>query len=207
MTETVDIVTFLEARYAEEAADALAASHGDGQLEPTPGGEHWHWVYSPPEGRPSDGITDQPVDLTRDTEYVGDQLGGGSVVVSLRSVEEYPARCLPDTTLPSFVVWSVDEMPVAPARHIARHDPARVLADVAARRFLLGVHRRPDLTRGDPRHWVQVAPGGCVGCGRSGPCDDLDVENIGDCPVLRALAASYAGHPDHYSGWGLDGTS
>lgn len=192
MTGTAAIVAFLEARYAETESDALAASHDTDQLDPLPGGEHWHWVYAPPGGSSRDGITDQPVDLTRDTEYVGDQLDGCGVAVSLRSVEEYPARYNPDVTLPSFVVWSVDEMPVRAARHIARHDPARVLVGVAAKRAVLAEH---------PRHEA----GGHAVCGRC-----IDRGSWGDegepwpCQTVRALAAEFADHPDHSSAWGLE---
>lgn len=67
------------------------------------------------------------------------------------------------------------------AAHIARHDPATVLADVAARRRIVeehvGVHRCD---------WGDYAGGDCGEC---------------TTEVLRLLAVRYAGHPDHYSGW------
>lgn len=78
------------------------------------------------------------------------------------------------------------------AVHIARHDPARVLADVVARRAILAQHHRVE--------WS--GPAGC------GTCSTEGVELVlWPCLTVRALAVPYAGHPDHYSGWGLDGTS
>ena len=67
--------------------------------------------------------------------------------------------------------------------HIARHDPARVLREVAAKRRILRVHAP------SPESWSGKA---CTGCGRSAPCDDWLVEDVDDCPTLRALVV--AGH-------------
>jgi len=71
----------------------------------------------------------------------------------------------------------------ATTRHIARHDPARVLRDVAAKRRLLAVHRP----------YVVEPDQACLGCAG---------DNVWErCPVLRALAAVYDDHPDYREEW------
>jgi hypothetical protein len=83
------------------------------------------------------------------------------------------------------------------ARHIARHDPIRVLADVAAKRKLLGAHRAD-------KH------GRCKACAQwtTDTTDDghkLDhvayrgVET--PCLTRRLLALPFATHPDYDESW------
>lgn len=67
----------------------------------------------------------------------------------------------------------------ADALHIARHDPARTLAAVAAARGVLDRHTTDDTT--------SLYPMACIGC----PTDmygDPDTEHIDECPELRDLA-------------------
>ena len=63
--------------------------------------------------------------------------------------------------------------------HIARQDPARVLADVDAKRRILDEHE----------------PG-------SDPCDahDASLRTI-ECDTIRLLALPYADHPDYREEW------
>lgn len=69
------------------------------------------------------------------------------------------------------------------AGHIARHDPARVLREVEAKRRIMEIHH------GVEGFW----PGSpCNGCGYAGDCEDPVTEDVNDCPELRALAAVYA---------------
>lgn len=68
------------------------------------------------------------------------------------------------------------------AEHIARHDPARVLAEVAAKRALLDVHRDDY--------------GSCSTCGTAG---EYDVP--WPCTTVELLALPYANHPDYRSEW------
>jgi uncharacterized protein (DUF2235 family) len=63
--------------------------------------------------------------------------------------------------------------------HIARHDPARVLREVTAKRHILK-HHGDTHDCGDPRSWESPY----VGC-----CD------------LLALAAVYSDHPDYRNEW------
>lgn len=102
--------------------------------------------------------------------------------------------------------WLVPHLGViydpASGQHIVRHDPARVLAEVAAKRRVLARH-----CPADPRPmwsspaWRNVCA--CIGCGleRDG---DWNTEDINDCPELRDLAAVYADHPDFDPAWTVD---
>jgi hypothetical protein len=62
--------------------------------------------------------------------------------------------------------------------HIARHDPARALAEIAAKRAILATHDPVD------------------------PCDahDVSLQSI-PCDTVRHLAVVYAGHPDYDETW------
>lgn len=64
------------------------------------------------------------------------------------------------------------------ARHIARHDPARVLADVEAKKAIVEEARdySPELSEGDNGEWA------------------FDF-------VLRTLGLPYADHPDYDESW------
>ena len=65
------------------------------------------------------------------------------------------------------------------ARHIARHDPARVLAECEANRRIVALHGEVD------------------------PCDAHDgatFETV-DCETLQVLALPYADHPDYRQEW------
>lgn len=78
----------------------------------------------------------------------------------------------------------------ANAAHIALHDPARVLADIAAKRRIIELHvaaESPDTDEGR----------------------DMNVETCGHCmetypcPTLRLLALPYAEHDDYRQEWAL----
>lgn len=72
------------------------------------------------------------------------------------------------------------------AQHIARHDPARVLAEVEAKRRIVSLHHEP----------VSWQPG------RDPSCSSIDyAEDSTDCETLRALALPYADHPDYREEW------
>ena len=65
----------------------------------------------------------------------------------------------------------------ANGRHIARHDPARVLAECEAKRAVVGLH--PEML------------GWCQGCAHESY----------PCRTLLALALPYADHPDYREEW------
>lgn len=80
--------------------------------------------------------------------------------------------------------------------HIARHDPARVLADVDAKLRMLEAHRRD----------TQYSFSGCITC-------DVGDNSCGcmggsayeyPCETLRLLALPYASHPDYRPEWAPD---
>jgi len=81
--------------------------------------------------------------------------------------------------------------------HIARHDPARVLREVAAKRAILAEHvSTEDL--GAP------IPAVCNRC----TTDAIQIRFISPteclpwpCPTVRALAAVYSDHPDYRQEW------
>lgn len=65
------------------------------------------------------------------------------------------------------------------SRHIARWDPARVLAECEAKRRIVERHHA---------------------AGRSGLCDECHAQ-VWPCPTLRALALPYADHPEFREEW------
>lgn len=73
------------------------------------------------------------------------------------------------------------------AAHIARHDPAHVLAVSAAHRRIVELHR-------DGRSGDYIEPW-CATCS-----DDEDLVYL-PCPTLRALASAYADHEDWREEW------
>jgi hypothetical protein len=80
------------------------------------------------------------------------------------------------------------------AQHIARHDPARVLAEVEAKRAILRWHSTPHT----------VVDGFCADEG--GPCThrgEAECSLCGEtaCATLRLLALPYADHPDYREDW------
>jgi hypothetical protein len=95
--------------------------------------------------------------------------------------------------------------PIAP--HIARHDPARVLADVAAKRKIVEMHR-PQYVSDDPdkhygSHYEVIGsreilvrdeephlPNWCRTC-----------QELSPCPTVRQLALPHADHPDYDPAW------
>jgi hypothetical protein len=79
--------------------------------------------------------------------------------------------------------------------HIARHDPARVLAEVAAKRRIVDEHWEPTSPFDD---WPTSTPGRhCPTCWDQGE----RLHQRFPCPTLRLLALPYAGHPDYLEEW------
>lgn len=91
----------------------------------------------------------------------------------------------------AIVVGPYDHLPDELAEHIARHDPARVLAEVNAKRAILDEHQ-PLKIEGD-----KIA--GCQTCSWR---DDMEVLQVEwPCPTVRLLALPYADHPDYRQEW------
>jgi predicted Zn-ribbon and HTH transcriptional regulator len=87
--------------------------------------------------------------------------------------------------------WSVAfEVFIPNAEHMARHDPARVLREVEAKRRVLARHHEESHVYG------QI----CRGCGFEG--DNEDPRNfIDECEELRDLASVWSDHPDYRTEW------
>lgn len=79
-------------------------------------------------------------------------------------------------------------------QHIARHDPIRTLADIAAKRAIIALHTDVEMhiefiheRSGD--HWCDVC----------GSVDDAPV--AWPCDTLRLLASAYADRPGYQDEW------
>lgn len=151
------IEEFLEARLAEDEAIALKA-----------GGSEAEWLYR--------------------AEY--DNETGNEVVWANSRFEEWlgPAQKEPYVSYGRYV--TMDHEGCLPAvdgddgTHIARHDPARILREVAAKRSIIAEHRRfMAEERRRMNGWVP---------------------NEWDLPILKALAAAYSDHPDFCREWHPD---
>jgi|HubBroStandDraft_4_1064222.scaffolds.fasta_scaffold586039_2 hypothetical protein len=88
----------------------------------------------------------------------------------------------------------------AQREHIARHDPARVLREVDAKRKILAEHCDTVGSVWIPGHGHDNKF--CARCVDSDRDGDYYAEEPGPCLTLRALAAVWSGHPD-YAGLGL----
>lgn len=87
--------------------------------------------------------------------------------------------------------------------HIARHDPARVLREIAAKRRVLARHHpadKPNYRFRDTDSVTYV----CVGCGYAGDNDDPNTDDINECPELREAASVWSDHPDYDPAWRLE---
>lgn len=79
--------------------------------------------------------------------------------------------------------------------HIARHDPARVLAECAAKRAIVDEHSSREVASLDSDTWGQPFSV-CRRCR-----DGAGRQIVAPCPTLRALASVYADHPDLDPSW------
>lgn len=113
------LITWLLAQIDDDLLWATEASRrDDGESFAT--GVHWQWEA------PDDQVVEAQPGLY---EFVG---GPDGFTVSLRSREVWPTQHVGE--LPQFAVSRAEEVPSAVGGHIVRHDPARVIRDLAARR-------------------------------------------------------------------------
>lgn len=174
---TVDIREFLEQRLTEDelwakAASAPASYRADERPVP-PAGTHWTWAVG-------ENWTPYRVDPLE--EYVGE--GAGEYSSSLVTVEQWPWRSGPAGRTSPNKVLATEEVASGVGGHIVRHDPARVLRDVEAKRRILAAYVDDD----------RVRFGAFESCSDSCPATVLD-------EVLKLLALPYGQHPDYQSGW------
>lgn len=121
------IAAFIEARLTEDEIWAREASRD--QRGDVPTGAHWQWV----ETRHDEEIVPDP-----SASEMLETPDGWSSGQALRSVEHFPSSV---GALPQFAISTVEEVRSAVAGHIIRHDPARVLREVEAKRRILERHR------------------------------------------------------------------
>lgn len=162
-----DLRAFVETRFAEDEWWARNSGGCFGNTPPETG-EHWHWV----ESRGDTPITPDPTI----GEHLDDAGTGEWRRLALRSIEEYPLSG--GGTLPSFIVSTAEEVNTVAGGHIVRHDPARVLRDIAAKRQMF-------------EECVRAVDGGPDGSAAAG----LAVT------VMKGLAAPYSTHPDYDRKW------
>ncbi|MFD6517323.1 DUF6221 family protein [Rhodococcus sp. NPDC060176] len=156
-----EIVEFLEARLAEDEAVALKA-----------GGSEAEWLYR--------------------AEY--DNETGNEVVWANSRSEEWlgPAQKKPYVSYGRYV--TMDHEGCLPAvdeddgTHIARHDPARILREVAAKRAIVKAYEDADIRAHDTYGGYE---------------DILNGESNGLERALELLTAAYSDHPDFDPDWPL----
>ncbi|TQN30599.1 hypothetical protein FHX37_0481 [Haloactinospora alba] len=170
--DAVTIVEFLAERLDEDERAARAA------IDPERPGTHWQWI------EPSDDTPAEPED-------------GYLRGASLRTVERFPTYLTEnypelyqdrDGRLPAFVIDTADELRSGAAGHIARNGPARVLAEVEAKRRIVAQHAPVPVNFGDEYT--------CTTCAHSPTSKDPQ-----PCGTLKLLAAVYADHPDYRKEW------
>jgi hypothetical protein len=81
----------------------------------------------------------------------------------------------------------------ATVRHIVRHDPARVLREVEAKRRILELHKAVHYRQYDPPAWI------CLEC--SSRDDDHYHVTDAPCETVRLLALPYSDHPGYKEAW------
>lgn len=180
----MELREFIEQRISEDEQWARAASapyeYATGATAPE-GGVHWTWALG-------ENWEPTTVDPALD-EWVGGEANYGCDV-QLVTVEQWQ---MPNRSTPQYAANTIVEFRATWAGHIVRHDPARVLRDVAAKRRILEMWEDP----ADVAH----LPDGVV----DGRDPDERDEQIATASVIdvivRDLAAVYAEHPDYRQEW------
>lgn len=178
-----ELVAWLTAQLDEDEQWATAAgtpvSYGLTDEDPALRGYRWAWY---------DIETDQEItpDPVRGSDLEADD---GGYEFSLRSVEERDSRYGPlSITVP---ISQAEEVGAAAAGHIVRHDPAAVLADIAAKRLIIAEHGPITEQIG----WEDVEI-----CGRCRYDQGLN-SFVHPCPTLRLLASAYAHRVGYRQEW------
>jgi hypothetical protein len=163
----IEFLLFLRARLDEDSLWATEASRrGNGPA--VEGGAHWRW---------EDPSTDRPIEVNPgQDEFVG----GERFRVSLRSREEWPTGSGMGP-LPQFAIPEAEEVPSAVGGHIVRHDPARVMRDVEAKRQQIAHLERVQAAANKHPDYALAA----------GACE----------ASLRYAALAYVDHPDYRQEW------
>ncbi len=89
------------------------------------------------------------------------------------------------------------EVEADPYAHAQRHDPARVLREVAAKRAILDAHGWHT-----GHHHGNDGPRRCLVCiTDQEDYADMWLSDLWPCLTVRHLAAVYSGHPDYRTQW------
>jgi hypothetical protein len=162
---------------AEDEAWARSACGRPGEAPAVDGGEHWQW-----ECGDDHVVTPDPA--------AGESLTCpvcGDYNASLRSVELYPTDSV--GPLPTFAVPYAQEIPTTVAGHLIRWDPARVLAECAAKRAVVEEWQAAVAEfEAGPQHY-----------GEEALVNETVMTALG--PVVRILAQPYAGRPGWREEW------
>jgi hypothetical protein len=174
-----DLIEFLKTRLDEDEQWALAASapyrYAIGNPPVPEGGVHWTWVV----GENWEPVTPNPAE----EEFVS--IGDGWSC-NLATVEEWQS-VNGNWMMRRTYAGHIEEMDPSAAGHIARHDPARVLREVAAKRQLL-----QEVWTGMEDFAVNIEES------RDG--DDCGAREYRD-QLLGILALAYSDHPDYQEAW------
>lgn len=84
------------------------------------------------------------------------------------------------------------------ARHIARHDPVRVLRDVEAKRAILAEHEHVPAVQQSDAHRYGF---GCRTCHNDPDCGET--LGLGWCETVRHMAAPFSDSPGYNPAWGM----
>lgn len=180
-----DLAAWLRERLDEDEAWARAACQAYAYTSaPTlpEGGVHWRWVAGPSW----DTVTPDPV-----TDYEG-LVGFDEGHVNLATVEKWPTD-RPGRLMPRTYAAEIVEMDSSAAGHIVRWDPARVLAEVEAKRRILDLHA-PSADGSECEYCSNLCHSG------SGLwCPDPHAPY--PCETVRLLALPYADQPGYLEEW------
>src|SRR5450631_2764744 len=104
-----------------------------------------------------------------------------------------------DSAIPDWAVVDlgpcIDDGEVA--EHIARHDPARVLREVAFKRAILALHMPQPFWGNNPPPVRDQTPENVVSWYCECQCPDGVIEGMYPCGEARLLVSVYSGHPDY----------
>lgn len=198
-TSTEAMVEFIRTQLDDDERWALEASRLKYGGEVVSTGVHWHWEC----GDGDEELTPDPM-LDEFLECPTHE----SVSVALRSREEYETSYV--GRLSQHAMPTVEEVSPAVAGHVARHDPARALAQVAAHRAILDRYelckREGERNRALHEAWVD-AGGSEMGDGAM-PDDPAararrtsPFEEAGLLVAVQLLATMYAGRDGWREAW------
>jgi len=180
-----ELVDFLRARLDEDEQWALAASapyqYAVGNPPVPEGGVHWTWVV----GENWEPVTSNPAE----EEFVS--IGDGWSC-NLATVEEWQSvngKWMMRRTY----AGHIEEMDPSAAGHIARHDPARVLREIEAKRRIIS--KVFDYEAKIDGEWACGHTPAQIEAGLCPEAQDKDLL------VLQLLAMPYADHPNFQGAW------